>query len=817
MNDLKYAWRQLCKSPGFTAVALLTLALGIGANTALFSVVDQLLVRPLPVAAPGRLAVVAQGQGGDRLDFEFTFPLFREYQKENRVFSQMAATMDEPVGFGTGGSTERRRALLVTGNYFAMLGVDAALGRTFSASEGVEIDDAPVVVLSHGLWQRAFGADPGVLGRKVTINSNPFTVVGVAPREFAGTTRGVAPDLYVPITMLGQLRAQFRPGGQNPLSSPYWSQPWVMGRLKEGVTLAAAEGDLMSLAKRAFAAGTPNVATNLAVLSGAQGFNQDLRDTRLPLRLLLGAAALVLLIACANLANLQIARSAGRARDVAIRLALGAGRGRIVRELLVESGLLALGGGALGLLVAAGVQRALEQFRPPNIQVEVATGLDARVLLFALGISTATGLLFGLVPALRASRPRLVPDLKEGGGAMEERLRRWGLRGSLVVFQILLSLVVLAGAGLCARSLQKLERVDAGREPSKVALMSFDLGLSGYAPARARDFYDRLLERVRSLPGVEGASLSRATPLDGNRMGMSVERAEGYDNRNGEHPWGDLNMVSPGYLHTFRAALAAGRDFNASDAVKGVNTVIVNEAFARRYWPGQTVVGKRLYDGDWSEPANRVWEVVGVVKDFATRELRSAPRPAMYRPLAQMPDQALTLAVRSGIEPAATIAAVRGLVKSFDATVPVFDIRTLAGQRDGSLALQRMAATLLGGFGLLAVFLAALGMHGMLAFLVSRRTREIGVRMALGAQISDVVGMVLRNGLGLAGAGLVLGLAGAVGATRGLRGFLYEVQPLDPLTIGAVTAGLAVVAFAACYLPARRAAKVDPMVALRAE
>jgi macrolide transport system ATP-binding/permease protein len=814
MNDLRYAVRMLLKSRGFSTVALLTLALGIGANTALFSVVDQLLVRSLPVAEPGRLAVLAQGERGGRMEFDFSFPLFREYQRENRVFNQMAATMDEPVGFGTGGATERQRALLVTGNYFTMLGVDAALGRTFSPSEGVEMDDAPVVVLSHGLWQRAFGADPGVLGREVTVNNRPFTIIGVAPREFAGTTRGVAPDLYVPITMFGQLTGE-RPGGQNPLASPYYTRPWVMGRLKEGTSLAGAERDLESLAARAFAAGTPNVTTNLAVLSGAQGFNQELSDTRLPLRLLMSAAMLVLLIACANLANLQITRSAGRARDVAIRLALGAGRGRILRELLVESGLLALGGGALGLLVAAGVARGLDGFRPPNIQVDVTTGLEPRVLLFALVVSVATGLLFGLVPALRASRPRLAPELKEGGGDMEERVRRWGLRGSLVVLQIALSLVVLAGAGLCARSLQKLERVDSGREPSKVALMSFDLGLSGYTVARSQGFYDALLERVSTLPGAEGASLSRTTPLDGNRMGASIERAEGYENKNGEHPWGDLNMVSPGFFHTFRAALAAGRDFNASDSVKGVNTVIVNEAFARRYWPGQSVVGKQLYDGDWSEPAKRVWEVVGVVKDFATRELRSAPRPAMYRPLAQIPDKALTLAVRSGIEPAAMIAAVRGVVKSFDASVPIFDIRTLARQRDGSLALQRMAATLLGGFGLLAVLLAALGMHGMLAFLVSRRTREIGVRMALGAQISDVVGLVLRRGLGLAGVGLVLGLAGAFGATRVLRGFLYEVQPLDPLTFGLVTVGLAVVAFAACYLPARRAAKVDPMVALR--
>ncbi len=347
--------------------------------------------------------------------------------------------------------------------------------------------------------------------------------------------------------------------------------------------------------------------------------------------------------------------------------------------------------------------------------------------------------------------------------------------------------------------------------------MSFDLGLNNYTRQQARDFYDRLLERVRALPGVESAGLARATPLDANRMVMSVERAEGYENRNGERPFGDMNLVSTGFFHTFSVPLVSGRDFDSTDAAPGVNTVIVNEAFVRRYWPGRDAVGKRLYNGFANLPGKEVWEVVGVAKDAASRELQTEPPPTMFRPLIQWPDNSLTLAVRTGFDSSASIAAVRELVKSLDAGVPVFNIRTLAQQRDGSLGLQRMAATLLSGFGALALLLAALGIYGVLAYSVGRRAREIGVRMALGAQVADVLRLVLRQGLGLAAVGLGLGLAGAFGATRLLRGFLYEVQPLDPMTFATVVVLLAGVSLCACWLPARRASKVDPMVALRNE
>jgi predicted permease len=816
LQDLRFGARMLGKNPGFTFVAMLTLALGIGANTAIFSVMDKLLVRPLPVTEPQRLALVAQGERNAQLEFDFTYPLFLDYQRNNTVFRHLTVTMDESVGLGTGGATERQRALLVSGNYFAMLDVNAALGRTFAPDEGVESDDAAVVVLSYGLWQRSFGADPQVIGRNVTVNGRSFMVVGVAPREFTGTTRGVVPDLYLPITIFGQLTTE-RPGGENPLASRYYSRPWVMGRLKDGITLRQAEEAMDLLAQQAHAAGIPNASAHLAILAGGEGFTQDLRDARLPLRLLLGTAGLVLLIACANLANLQLARATTRTRDFAIRLALGATRGRLLRKLLTESVLLALLGGVLGMLVAAWLINVLGQFRPPNANREIAAGLDLRVLLFALGASVFTGVLFGLAPAWRSSRPQLVNELKGGGGTTEPRGRTWNLRGTLVVLQIALSLLVLVSAGLCVRSLRNLQQVDPGFEPSKVLLASFNLGLNNYQPSPTKDFYDHLLERVRTLPGVESASLARATPLDGNRMAMSIERVEGYENRGRVRPFADLNLVSSDYFRTFGVPLLSGRDFNTTDAGEGVNTVIVNEAFVHRYLPGQEALGKRLYNGSGEKSGKEVWEIVGVARNVASRELQTAPQPAMFRPLLQWPEKSLTLSLRTGFDSSATVAALRGIVKSLDNNVPIFGIRTLEQQKDGSLALQRMTAMLLGGFGALALLLAALGIYGVLAYSVSRQTREIGVRMALGAQVSDVLRLVLRQGLGLAGIGLVLGLGGALAMTRLLRSFLYEVTPLDPLIFAIVFALLASVSLLACWLPARRATKVDPMVALRHE
>ena len=815
-SDLRFALRQLLKSPGFSLVAILTLALGIGANTAIFSVLDHLLVRPLPVSAPHQLVLLGQPMRNGTIEYEFNYPLFRDYQRHNEVFSQLSATASQTVGLGTGGATERQSALLVSGNYFTMLGIDAALGRTFSANEGVEIDDATVAILSHKLWENRFGSDPKVIGSSVTINAKPFTVIGVTPREFAGTTPGSAPDLYLPITAFGQITA-FRPGNDHPLATRFYTWQQMMGRLKEGIPSAQAQASMQILAQRIFADTPANTATNLVLMPGARGFSEGVHTTQTPLLLLGATSALVLFIACANLANLQLARAFSRGREFAIRLALGAKRQRLIRQLLCESLMLALVGGLLGLLVAAWLGQSIGHAGSLQIGTEEATKMDARVLIFALLASTFTGVLFGLAPAWRATRPQLLPELSGGAATPGHIGGRWNLRAALVIFQIALSLMVLAAAGLCVRSLRRLQQVDPGFEPAKAVVASIDLGLNNYDEAKSQAFFRELLDRVRSLPGVESAALSKMTPLDGSSIGMSIDRIEGYEPPPGEGASARLNMISDHFFRASGIRLLAGRDFGAGDAAGAAKTVIVNESFARRFWPGQTALGKRLYQKMSRDQPEEAWEVVGVVASTAAQNLQAPRAPTMYRPWLQWPDKSLTLTMRTGINTSAAISALRATVKSLDANVPLFQVRTLEEQRDGSISLQRLAATALTGFGLLALLLASLGIYGVLAYAINQRTREIGIRMALGAQLRDVVTMVVAHGFRMALLGIALGLAGALSAARLLRSFLYEVHPLDPLTFGAVAALLISAALLACYIPARRAAKVDPMQALRHE
>lgn len=813
-QDLRFAVRMLAKNPGFTIVGLLTLALGIGANTAIFSVLDQLLIRPLPVREPGQLALIGQTRRDGSVDFDFNYPLFRDYQVHNSAFSQLAATSEMDVGLGAGGATERQRAMLVSGNYFDLLGINAALGRTFAKNEGAEIDDAAVVILSHGLWQRRFGADPQVIGRTVTINERPFTIIGIAPREFTGTSRATVPDLYLPITINGRTGGPLPPA-VDPLRTRFASWLFMIGRLKEGVTFAQAQAGMNKLAAEIHAVTPTNTSTNLVVLPGAAGFTQDLRNARLPLNLLMGISGLVLLIVCTNLANLQLTRATGRVREFAIRLAMGAGRASLIRALLVESVLLAVLGGGLGLFLARWLVKVLQDLRPANVGFQLHAGLDARVLSFAFGSSVLTGILFGLAPALRSSRPQLVPELKGGGGTTEASAGRWHVRETLTLLQVSLSLVVLVCAGLCVHSLEKLQHLNPGTEPSRVVLMSLDLGLNNYTPSRANDFYNRLLEQVRTLPGMEAASLAYNTPLSGRAPATSVNRIEDYQPAPHEYPFVDFNIIATDYFRALGVPVIHGRDFNETDLAKSPAVVIVNDIFARRYWPGQEGVGKRIFqDGPNGAIAT---EVIGIVKVSASRTLTEEPRPALYFPLSQKPRAALTLVARTGLAPTGTITMLRGLVKSLDANVPVFNVHTLAQQKDASLAMQRMAATLLSGFGALALFLAALGIYGVIAYSVSRRTREIGVRLALGAQIADVLGLVLRQGLQLVALGMIIGLAAALAGARVLRGFLYDVGPADPATFIFVIGVLAVTAMAACWLPARRATKVDPIRALRYE
>lgn len=821
MNDLRVALRQIRKQPGLTAVCILTLALGIGANTAIFGYVDRLLVRPLPVERPDQLAMLAVADDrGPR--YSFNYPLFTEYRERNQVFTHLVAQAQRSFGLGTdaAGTAERVRGLLVSRDYFEMLRLPAALGRTFAVDEGRTSGDRPVLVIGHGLWQRRFGSDPAVIGRSVQLNGLPFTVIGVTPREFPGTQLGTVADLYVPIPMLSRL---FPPESEDlradPLNSPFITWHEVLGRLKPGMAREEAQQSLRVLAAQ-LAAGNPNASTNLLVLSGAQGVAQGIREARLPLLLMLGVVALVLVIACANVAALQLARGSTRHREMAVRLALGASRPRIVRQLLVESGLLTFAGGAAGIVVAAWLSRALTAFRPSQVTVEdlAAFGrLDWRILVFGLTITVLTGVLTGLAPALQASRPDLIAALK-GIGTAAGSTRRGGARRFLVAGQFALATFCAAISLLCVQSVARLVALDPGFEPSRVMAANLDLRLGNHRPTGAEAFFDRVLDRFRALPGIESVALASTTPLSGSSVQMSVERLEDYTPSPGEFPVFHVTVITPGYFRTLGMRLLQGRDFDETDLARAPRRAVINESAARRYWPDRNPIGRRIYQRGFGEAADETsYEIVGVVGDAPQRPLGRPVEPAMYRALAQHPQSGMTLLIRTAGPPAGLGNEIRKVIAELAPGLPVFGIRTLAEQRNGSVALPRMVATVLTGFGGLGMFLAALGLHGLLAFAVARRAREIGVRMALGAGLGDVLRLILGDGLRLVVAGGIVGMALALAGGRALRGFLYQVSPGDPVTLALVVALLGLVGMAASWLPARRAAAVDPMTALRQE
>lgn len=817
IQDLKFGVRMLRKNPGFSLIAVLSLALGIGVNTAIFSLVDKVMIRKLPVEEPERLVVVkdSRGQG---VSTGSNYPDFVDYRDRNEVFEGLVCYYQRALTLSERGQGERIQGLIVAGNYFTALRVRPALGRGFLPEEDKTPGTHPVVVLSYGLWQRRFGADPKVMGKVVNVNGYPFTVVGVAPAEFTGTIASNPPDVYVPMMMLSQL---LPPSTLDLLFGPRsrssgWLQ--VLGRLKPGVSreqAAAAMTTLGSQVARAHpnADGSPRVEPKFLIEDGSRGHTNLLQDIRFPLQMLMATVGMILLIACANVANLLLARAGARRKEIAVRLAIGAGRGRLIRQLLTESMLLATLGGAAGLALAASISGLIVSFTPPNTfaNLTLDNRLDWRVLSFTLVISLLTGILFGLAPALSASRPDLVSALKDESTLLGHRSRRLSLRNLLVVGQVALSLMVLVGAGLCVRSLQNLQAIDTGFDPAKVLVMSVDVSLSGYSKERGLQFYSDLLERVARLRGVEAVSLATQIAL-GDGFGGTM-RAEGYAPKVGEDLSSDFNQIGPGYFRTMKIPLLDGREFGASDTATTPPVAIINEAAARRFWPGQSPVGRRVIVG--RAPDESVREIVGVVKDSKYRRLTEELRPAVFTPFLQRYRGDMSLHVRTTGEPGAMIAAVRSEVQALDANLPLYNIRTLEEQKNSSLYTSRMAATLLTVFGLLALGLAAVGLYGVMAYAVNRRTREIGIRLALGAGQRDVFRLVIGHGMLLTLLGIAAGLAAAFGLTRLMRTMLYGVSPTDLLTFAAIACVLLLVALLACWIPARRAAKVDPLVALR--
>ncbi len=816
-TDLRLALRVLAKSPGFTAFATLSLALGIGAATALFTLLNAALLRPLPGRDPAGLVTVYTSDSSGPLYGTSSYPDYLDFRARTEVFSGLAAHTLRPVLLTADGTSERAVAALVSGNLFDVLGQNAQLGRVLRADEEPP-GQYPLIVLSDAFWRRRWGADPGVVGRAVALNGQPFTIVGVAAPGFTGLVRGVGVELFAPLAMSPTL-------GGGTLDQRGSRDLMLLGRLAPGTGIDAARASLAIVGRQLHAA-HPTSWTNkrneprvVSVLP--EHASRLLPQLRLPVTAFLGVlfalVGLVLLLACSNVASLLLARASARRRELAVRVALGASRARLLRQLLAESLLLALLSGALGVALALVASKLFGALRLP-LPVTPALGLaiDGRVLLFALGVTLATQLLFGLAPAWRAAQACPSDALKGAADAPSAR-RRPAVRDILVTAQVAGSLVLLVVAGLLAHSLAKAHALDPGFDPRGTVVFSIDLDSRGYDAARGRVFQDALEAKLGALPGVEAVGLATRLPLTlgGGRRSLAVE---GYQAAPDEDMEVDFSIVSPGYFGATRTPFVAGRGFAAADA-GGPGAVVVNEAFARRFWPGRDARGRRLLVARQvaGEQREAPLEVVGVVRDGKINSVGEQPTPCVFYPLSHLYDGQTSVIVRAGGDPSALVRALRRVVGEMDPSLPVYDVRTLAAHLDTALLPMRAAAWLAALTGCVGLGLAALGLYGVLSYAVARRTREIGVRVALGARRADVVAHFLRQGLRLAGLGAGLGLLCAWGLTRFLRFLLYAVDPLDPLTLAAVSGLLLVVAAAACLVPAARAARVEPVVALRDE
>ena len=806
LQDIRYAFCAMLKSPGFTGVAVLSLALGIGANAAIFSLVNTILFRPLPVLEPSRLVELTPTKQASEFN-NFSYPLYRDFRDRNEVFDSLAVYRFAPMSLSREGNNERIWGFIVSGNYFDMLGVKPAAGRFFTQEEDRVPGASPVAVLSYGCWQRRFGGDPNLVGKEITINGNRFDVLGIAPEGFNGTVIIFTPEIWVPAMMAKQIEP-----GSNWLDSPTNGVLFALGRLKPGVSEAQATQSLNGL-MASLVSTYPHVEGLTITLSPPGLVLPALRNGTLAFSFVLMAAVeLVLLIACTNLANMLLARATRRRKEIAIRLSLGASRARLIRQLLTESVLLALVGGVIGWLVAVWMVKLVGAFKPPvDFSLTIDLKLDWRVLTFSLVISFISGVIFGLMPALHSTRTDLVSALKDESLAAGHRRSR--LRSALVVAQIAFSLVLLVAAGLIVRSLQQVQMIGPGFRTERTLTMSVDLSLQGYTEQRGAAFYKELIARTETLPGVRSASLANYLPLAMNRNTMSIYIDGQPVPRPADVPDIQNCAVWPKYLETMGIPLVDGREFTMQDDKKESRFVIVNETFGRRFWPGQTALGKRIR----SKVDGPFWEVIGVAKDGKYWSLGEDPQPFIYFPMLRDYEGTAALVVASDVEPTGLINAIRREVQQMDSNLPVYDVKTMNDHMRLSLFPLRAGAWVAGSFALLALTLAGLGIYGVMAYSVSQRTREIGIRMALGATSSDVLSLVIKQGMRLASIGLGVGLAGSLAVTRLMSSVLYGVSATDAATFALVSSLLAVVVLSACYIPARRAARVDPMIALRYE
>ena len=802
LQDLRFGLRSLRKRPGLTLIAVLSLGLGLGANTTVFTWMNAFVLRPLP-AVPGfdRIVALNTHAPGDAM-WSVSYPNLRDWRAQSRSLDIAASAFSQFGMRGEGGGVERIWAAMATGNYFDVLGVRPALGRLLTMRD--EDERAPVMVLGYAYWRRRFAGDSGIVGRHLELDGHDLTVVGVAAPRFGGTTIGLQFDAYAPVTLVPLLTGL---GGMDGRDNQFLDG---VARIRTGWTLAQARQELDAVAKRVSAATGDADSRNGAFVTpladqGAASFLKPLFIA------LLGVTGLVLLIACANVANLLLARALARRREIGIRIALGANRWRLVRQLLTESLALGLLAGGVGLVVASWSRGALASMVPPApFPISLEFAVDGRVLLFALGVTVAASVVFGLVPALQASNPALVPTLKdEIGGGPAHRTR---LQSALVVSQVALSLVSLVCAGLFLRSLRASQHADVGfTSPDRVLLVSSDLRLAGVPDSQRAAVVDRLLDRLRAVPGVEAASVTTMSPLGfGGSSSVSVT-PEGYVPGRDESMSIEYLDVGSDYFRAMGIPIVRGRGIERGDVPGAQDVAVVNERFAQRFWPGQDPIGRRFRrSGIWRT-------VVGVAKQGKYHSLTESAESFIYVPFAQESRNGLDVLVRTTGDPRALTGAVHEAFRSVNADLPFLDVRTMAEHMQAALFVQTLGATMLSAFGLIALLLSAIGIFGVLSYHVGQRTREIGVRVALGASRREVVGMVVRRALRLVGVGLAAGLVLALGAGQLLRTQLIGVGPRDPLTFLAIALLLGLVALAAAWLPARRAARVDPTVALRYE